>query len=84
MNDIKLTVDIDPEDRYQKAEKDLLQAKKSFSKLTPQEQQKLICELFEGDSYTLILKQIRRQWPLTIRYGHGWLNNTFRCRSTGR
>lgn len=56
MNDIKLTVDIDPEDRYQKAEKDLLQAKKSFSKLTPQEQQKLICELFEAEIAERLIK----------------------------
>lgn len=46
MNDKKLTVDIDTEDKYQKAEKDLLQAKKSFLALT---QQKLVYKFLEAE-----------------------------------
>lgn len=49
MYDAKLTVDIDPEDEYQKAKKDLIQAKKSFLELTPQERQKLVCEFLDAE-----------------------------------
>lgn len=59
MNDIKLTVDIDPEDKYQKAEKDLLQAKKSFLALTPQEQQKLVYKLLEAEKAEQALKVLQ-------------------------
>ncbi len=49
MYDAKLTVDIEPEDKYQKAKKDLIQAKKSFLELTPQKRQKLIYEFLDAE-----------------------------------
>ncbi len=42
MNGINLSMDIDPVDKYEKAKKDLIQAKKSFLELTPQERKKLV------------------------------------------
>jgi len=46
MEDYKITVDVDPEDKYIKAKKDLLEAMDSFQQLTPQERERLITELF--------------------------------------
>ena len=37
MKDYKLTLDIEPESKYKKAEQDLLKAKKSFEELNDQE-----------------------------------------------
>lgn len=45
MEDYKITVDVDPEDKYIKAKKDLLEAMDSFQQLTPQERERLITEL---------------------------------------
>lgn len=59
MYDIKLTVDIDPEDKYQKAKKDLIQAKKSFLELTPQERQKLIYEFLEAEKAEQVLRTLQ-------------------------
>lgn len=59
MNDVKLTVDIDPEDKYQKAKKDLIQAKKSFLELTPQERQKLIYEFLEAEKAEQVLRTLQ-------------------------
>ncbi len=49
MKDIEIKLDVEPKENYEKAKIDLLQAKQSFEKLTAQEQQKLICELFEAE-----------------------------------
>lgn len=59
MYDIKLTVDIDPQDKYQKAKKDLIQAKKSFLELTPQERQKLIYEFLEAEKAEQVLRTLQ-------------------------
>lgn len=45
MEDYKITVDVDPEDKYIKAKKDLLEAMDSFQQLTQQERERLITEL---------------------------------------
>lgn len=45
MNNLKLTLGIEPTDKYEKAKMDLIQARKSFLELTQQEQQMLIEEL---------------------------------------
>ena len=45
MEDYKITVDVDPEDQYIKAKKDLLEAMDSFQQLTQQERERLITEL---------------------------------------
>lgn len=59
MNNIKLTVDIDPQDKYQKAKKDLIQAKRSFSELTQQEQQKLIYEFLDAEKAEQVLRVLQ-------------------------
>lgn len=47
MNDFTVKCDVDPIDDYQKARKDVIQAMNSFSKLNPQQQQKLFNELLQ-------------------------------------
>lgn len=60
MYDAKLKVDIDPEDKYQKAKKDLAQAKKSFLELTPQERQKLIYEFLDAEKAEQAIRLLQR------------------------
>ena len=64
MNDYKLTLDIDPEDNYSKAKKDTLTAYDSIQKLTPQEKEKLIKELFGAaaveEFYRIVNQGLRR------------------------
>lgn len=60
MYDVKLTVDIDPEDKYQKAKKDLIQAKKSFLELTPQERQKLVYEFLDDEKAEQAIRLLQR------------------------
>lgn len=60
MYDVKLTVDIDPEDKYQKAKKDLIQAKKSFLELTPQERQKLVYEFLDAEKAEQVIRLLQR------------------------
>lgn len=45
MNNLKLTLGIEPTDKYEKAKMDLIQARKSFFELTQQEQRMLAEEL---------------------------------------
>ena len=46
MSNYKVSVDIEPEDVYEKAKMDLLKALESIQSLTPYQQQKLAEELF--------------------------------------
>lgn len=55
MNGINLSMDIDPVDKYEKAKKDLIQAKKSFLELTPQERQKLVYEFLDAEKARQVL-----------------------------
>lgn len=50
MDGYKIKADIEPNDNYQKALKDFVQANKSFQNLTPQQKEHLIKELlgYEG------------------------------------
>lgn len=41
MNDCKIQLDVEPNDKYQKAWKALMEAEKAFSDLEPQEQHRL-------------------------------------------
>ncbi len=46
MSDCRLSVGIEPEDAYEKAKKDMIQALQSTQRLTPVQRQKLAEELF--------------------------------------
>ena len=50
MDSYKVKADIEPNDNYQKALKDFIQADNSFQKLTPQQKEQLIKDLlgYEG------------------------------------
>lgn len=49
MEDYRLTVGIDPTDKYAKARKDLLQALRSVRQLTSDQQQALVVEFFGAE-----------------------------------
>lgn len=57
MNNLKLTLGIEPTDKYEKAKMDLIQAQKSFFELTQQEQRMLAEELV-GAANVVILQNI--------------------------
>lgn len=61
MNDYKLTVDIEPTDKYEKAKQDLLQAKKSIEALSPEERKRLVCETFSAETLQTFLRFINMQ-----------------------
>ena len=46
MDNYRITVGVEPTDKYEKARQDLNQALKSFSELTPQEKERLLKEYF--------------------------------------
>ena len=49
--------DFVPEDKYQKARKDFMQAFASFSKLNPQEKQALLNEMYQYAAFQSFLDQ---------------------------
>ena len=55
MNDYRLTLGIEPTDRYKKAKQDLLQALRSFEELSPQEKECLLEELFGAANVALVI-----------------------------
>ena len=46
MKDIEIKLDVEPKDNYEKARKDLMQAKFSFEKLTEQQKEQVIKDVF--------------------------------------
>ncbi len=57
MDNIKLTVGLEPTDKYLKAKQDLLQAIKSIGELCPQQRRHLAEELF-GIQKVLIFEKV--------------------------
>lgn len=57
MDKYKLTVGVEPTDKYEKAKQDLLQALKSCRELNPQERESLLNELF-GAANVVVLDSI--------------------------
>ncbi|MCM1006452.1 MAG: hypothetical protein NC485_00745 [Ruminococcus flavefaciens] len=51
MNRYTIKPDLDPNDSYQKALKDFIQAYNSLQKLTPQQQQQLVKDLLGYDGF---------------------------------
>lgn len=60
MDNLKLTLGIEPTDKYKKAKMDLIQDRKSFFKLTQREQRMLV-EEFVGVEYVVTLLNIFHQ-----------------------
>ena len=46
MENYKITLGLEPSDKYTKAKQDLLQTKKSFDELNSQEKERLVKEMF--------------------------------------
>ena len=49
MKNIEIKLDVEPKDNYEKAKKDLIQAKLSFEKLTEQQKEWLVVEVLGLD-----------------------------------
>ena len=58
MDKIKIVPDIEPTDPYEKAKADMLKAKMSLSKLTPNQQKALAEELFGVAYVETVLKAL--------------------------
>lgn len=54
MNDYKITLDVEPESKYQKAWKALVEADNAISVLTPQEQQRLAEDYCKAKGMSLL------------------------------
>ncbi len=59
MDDIKLTLNLEPTDEYQKAKTDLLQALYSFSKLSDMQKEQLAKEVFGAAQVNFIINFIQ-------------------------
>ncbi len=62
MNDYRISVGIEPEDAYEKAKKDMIQALQSTQRLTPVQRQKLAEELFGATAVASILQLLNNYY----------------------
>ena len=60
MDNYKLTVNIEPTDKYEKAKQDLLEAKKSFGELSSDQQWQLIYDLFGAESVATLCQAMQK------------------------
>lgn len=60
MDSYKVKADIEPNDNYQKALKDFIQANNSFQKLTPQQKKQLIKDLLGYEDFVKFCTFINR------------------------
>ncbi len=56
MNNIEVNLSLDPVGKYEKAKKDLIQAIISISKLTEQERERLIREVFDDTKVDFVIR----------------------------
>jgi len=62
-NNVKVSLKIEPEDKYEKARMDVTQAMKSMQELTPHQRERLAKELFGIEAVAYIQSMIRyRHW----------------------
>ncbi|MCQ2472829.1 MAG: hypothetical protein MJ098_01665 [Saccharofermentans sp.] len=62
MSDYKVSVGIEPEDVYEKARKDMIQALQSTQRLTPIQRQKLAEELFGAAAVASIIQLLNNYY----------------------
>ena len=60
MDNYKITVEVEPSDKYEKARKDLCQALKSFVELTPQEKEFLMKEFFGAANFEMVCNMLKQ------------------------
>ena len=60
MENYKLTIGIEPTEKYRKAKADLIQARKSFDELTPIEQECLVKELWDAAQVESVYRILRQ------------------------
>lgn len=60
MNDCEISVNIEPKDKYEKAEKDLIQALKSLKQLNPHEQRQLACKIFGVEKVDFVIRMVQQ------------------------
>ena len=61
MEDYKLTLDIEPKSKYEKAEQDLLKAKKSFEELNDQEKILLLQNALGAEAACFYMEMSKRR-----------------------
>ena len=59
MNNYKFSLDIDPENDYEKAKKDWFVFLQTFSKLSPQEKERWVYETFGPQKVQIALKMMQ-------------------------
>lgn len=60
MENYKVTLNLEPTDRYEKAKKALLEMKKAMSELTPQQQEQLIRELIDTEALLIAYEMLKK------------------------
>lgn len=60
MTDIELKLDVEPKDNYEKAKKDLLEALKSYEKLSPIQRESLMREFFGAANVIAICNMFKQ------------------------
>ena len=60
MENYKLTVNIEPTDKYEKAKQDLLEARKSFSELSSDQQWYLISDIFGAEAVATLCQTMQK------------------------
>lgn len=60
MDGYKVKADIEPNDNYQNALKDFIQANNSFQKLTPQQKEQLIKDLLGYEGFVKVCSFLNR------------------------
>lgn len=60
MGEYEMKVDIEPENNYEKAKQDLIKARLSFDKLTAQEREKVVTEVFGIEAMQCLINILSR------------------------
>ena len=60
MGEHEMKVDIEPENNYEKAKQDLIKARLSFDKLTAQEREKVVTEVFGIEAMQCLINILSR------------------------
>lgn len=60
MDNYKVTLKIESDDKYQKAKLDMLQALKSYSELSPQQKECLMKEFFGATNVSIICSLLKQ------------------------
>ena len=60
MDKYKLSLGVEPTDKYEKAKQDLVQALKSYGELSPQEKECLMTEFFGATNIAILIDMLNK------------------------